>query len=207
MMEQYLFGLIVRYGARILFLAQAFGIIGLPIPDELLLTLAGSLVRRGDLSAWNTVVAAIAGSVVGALLSFTVGRLIAGRALRQLPFIQGDMIARAQSWLERHGTWMLALGYFVPGVRHLTGIVAGSLRLSLREFCTYVLPGASMWSITFLALGYYAGTEAHWERFAFLIHAHLVLAATLLAAVVGVWAHARRRAHHEVTVGGRTGGC
>ena len=47
-MEQRLFDLLARDGIWLLFAAQMFGIFGLPIPDELLLTFAGGLVRRGD---------------------------------------------------------------------------------------------------------------------------------------------------------------
>ena len=36
---------LTHYGASALFFAQLFGIFGLPIPDELLLTIAGSLMR------------------------------------------------------------------------------------------------------------------------------------------------------------------
>jgi hypothetical protein len=46
-MERQLVEWLVRYGAPMLFFAQVFGIFGLPIPDELLLTLAGALVRKG----------------------------------------------------------------------------------------------------------------------------------------------------------------
>ena len=49
---------------------QAFGILGLPIPGELLLTLAGSLVRRGDMRASSTVAAAIGGSLAGVTLGY-----------------------------------------------------------------------------------------------------------------------------------------
>ena len=45
-MEQRLFDLLARDGVWLLFAAQMFGVFGLPIPDELLLTFAGGLVRR-----------------------------------------------------------------------------------------------------------------------------------------------------------------
>src|SRR5262249_9763685 len=59
--EQELIAWLVRYGAPILFLAQVLGIFGLPIPDEMLLTLAGALVRRGTLPGVPIVTSAIAG--------------------------------------------------------------------------------------------------------------------------------------------------
>jgi hypothetical protein len=35
-LERYLFDLLAAHGASVLFVAQALGIVGLPIPDELL---------------------------------------------------------------------------------------------------------------------------------------------------------------------------
>ena len=59
-MEQRLFDLLARDGVWLLFAAQMFGIFGLPIPDELLLTFAGGLVRRGDLAGPMVLAGAIA---------------------------------------------------------------------------------------------------------------------------------------------------
>ena len=60
-MERQLIDWLVRYGSPLLFVAQVFGIFGLPIPDELLLTVAGVLVRRGQLAAAPTILSARAG--------------------------------------------------------------------------------------------------------------------------------------------------
>src|SRR4029450_2076059 len=46
---------LVRFGAPLLFFAQVFGIFGLPIPDELLLTIAGALVAAGRLEPFTPV--------------------------------------------------------------------------------------------------------------------------------------------------------
>ena len=44
-MDRHVLDLLLRYGAPLLFVAQMLGIFGLPVPDELLLTIAGVLVR------------------------------------------------------------------------------------------------------------------------------------------------------------------
>src|SRR5262245_45015223 len=103
-----------------------FGILGLPIPDEILLTIAGALVRRGTLAASSTLVAAIAGSITGITLSYALGRAVSVAALRRAPGLHGAAVDRARDWFKRWGKWLLAFGYFVPGVRHVTAIIAGS---------------------------------------------------------------------------------
>jgi membrane protein DedA with SNARE-associated domain len=191
-MEHYLLDLMLRNGPWMLFVAQTLGIFGLPVPDELLLTLAGGLVRRGDLRGWATVAAAISGSMTGITLSYMLGRLGA-QVLPHLPASSTELIQRGQSWFTRFGKWLLVFGCFVPGVRHVTAIAAGTARLEFRTFCAYAYPGVALWSTTFVAIGYYASAGERWEDAAILLHKHLVALAILLAALVVGYAFARER--------------
>jgi membrane protein DedA with SNARE-associated domain len=189
-MEPHFLDLLARDGVWVVFIAQTLGIFGLPIPDELLLILAGGLVRRGDLRGSTAVAAAIAGSALGLTLSYTLGR-VGIRVVQHLP-IESDALARAQSWFKRDGKWLLVFGCFVPGVRHVTALAAGSASLDFRTFCAYAYPGATLWSTTFVGIGYYAGSEQRWEQAALLLRAHLVLVAILLAALAVMYAFAGR---------------
>src|SRR5262249_43922624 len=60
-LEHKLFEWLASYGPPVLFFAQMFGIFGVPIPDELLMTISGALVRRGQMPALMTAVAALTG--------------------------------------------------------------------------------------------------------------------------------------------------
>jgi membrane protein DedA with SNARE-associated domain len=190
-MEQQLFDFLADDGPWVLFVAQTLGIFGLPIPDELLLTLAGGMVRRGELSGPLTVAAAIAGSVAGITLSYTLGR-VGVRVLRHLPAIERDAIERGQLRFKRLGKWLLAFGCFVPGVRHVTAVAAGSASLDFATFCAYAYPGAALWSTTFIAIGYYAGAARAWTQAALALRAHLALVAILVVLAVAVAVRGRR---------------
>jgi membrane protein DedA with SNARE-associated domain len=148
---------LVRYGAPMLFVAQVFGIFGLPIPDELLLTLAGALIAKGVLSGSSTIAAAIAGCLCGITLSYVFGRVVGIAVLHRLFARHLAHLERAQEMFRRFGGWLLAFGYFVPGVRHVTAIAAGSGCLNYSSFALYAYPGGALWCSLFLALGYFAG--------------------------------------------------
>ena len=179
-MEQRLFDLLARHGVWLLFVAQMFGILGLPIPDELLLTFAGGLVRRGDLAGPPTFAAAVAGAMAGMTFTYAVGRL-------GLRVFESDTLNRAQSWFKRWGTWLLVFGCFVPGLRHLTPLAAGSGKLDFRTFCAYGYPGAALWSTTFIAIGYYAGAGHDWKHASLLLRGHHMLVAIALGSVVSIY--------------------
>ena len=190
-MEQHLFDLLARDGGWVLFAALVFGILGLPIPDDLLLTFAGGFVRRGDLGGPATFAAAIGGSLIGVTFSYTLGRF-GGRVLRRLPAINSDTLDRVNAWFRKWGKWMLVFGCFVPGVRHLTPLAAGSAGLRFRTFCAYAYPGAALWSTTLVAIGYYAGATHPWKHAALLIHTHFVLVAITIGTLVLIYAFASR---------------
>lgn len=60
---------------------------------------------------------------------------------------------------------MLIIGYFIPGVRHLTAYLAGISRIDFQKFMIFAYSGALLWSITFISLGYELGEDAgFWSK-------------------------------------------
>jgi len=53
-----------------------------------------------------------------------------------------------EHWFEHIGKWALAFGYFIPGVRHLTAIAAGSSGFPFPVFAKYAYGGALLWTET-----------------------------------------------------------
>ena len=174
-MEQQLLVWISHYGAAALFGLLALGVIGVPVPNETLLTLAGALVRKGELSLIPTLVAACAGNVSGVTMSYLLGRF-ASKTFLHKNFSKG--LATLEKWFERIGKWALAFGYFIPGVRHFTAIGAGSSEFPFGLFARYAYGGAILWTVLFLGLGYFIG--AHLPSSFEQIHSK-----TLLACLIG----------------------
>jgi len=194
--EQRIIEAIVHYGPPLVFAAQMFGIFGVPIPDELLLTVAGVLVRRGQLSMIPTMVAAISGCIVGITFSYVLGRKFGVGILRRLFRHHEAALHRAQYGFERVGCWILAFGYYIPGVRHVTALSAGSMPLSFRTFTAYAYPGAVLWCATFIGLGYFAGDRWHDALESGRRHG-IVIASIALALAVAYSVWIRRRRHEQ----------
>jgi membrane protein DedA with SNARE-associated domain len=174
---------LVRYGPPMLFFAQVLGIIGLPIPDELLLTLAGALVAQGKLHGMPTAIAALTGCLTGITVSYLLGRLIGVTLLHRWFMRHEWAMARVHRWLHRFGGWLLAFGYFIPGVRHLTAITAGSGELEYRTFAAYAYPGGALWCSVFLGLGYFAGER--WREMLDIAREHALIVAVVAIAGIG----------------------
>src|SRR5258706_3390947 len=127
-MEQQVLAWITQYGYVAIFLLLVLGIVGLPVPDETLLTFTGYLVFKGHLSLPLAFAAGVAGSGCGITISYWLGRTFGiklihryGKYLR----LREEHLEKAHAWFGRAGHWGLTFGYFIPGVRHFTAYAAG----------------------------------------------------------------------------------
>jgi membrane protein DedA with SNARE-associated domain len=182
---------LAEYGAPVLFFAQTFGIFGLPIPDELLLTIAGALLRQGVLSVPATVAGAIAGCLTGISLSYMLGRWAGPPLLNRMSRYHASATARAQAWFSRFGLWLVAVGYFIPGVRHVSAITVGSSNIGFMRFASYAYPGGVAWCSVFLMAGYYGGDR--WREVAMSARSPLGLVALATACAAAVYLTVRGR--------------
>jgi membrane protein DedA with SNARE-associated domain len=80
------------------------------------------------------------------------------------------------------GHWALIVGYFVPGFRHFTAIVAGTSKLEYRGFALYAYTGAMLWVSTFLFIGYHFGE--HFKRILELVEQNLKLASLIAGGLI-----------------------
>ena len=127
---------IKAYGYLGVFGSQMLGMFGLPVPDETILTFTGFLVYKNYLHPAPALLAAYLGSICGITLNYLVGRFVGFPLLRKYGYylrLTDERINQAHRWFERYGKVALFVGYFLPGVRHLTAFSAGASRLEYRH--------------------------------------------------------------------------
>jgi membrane protein DedA with SNARE-associated domain len=180
---------LAKHGYPGLFFLLMLGIVGLPIPDETLLVFCGYLIYKGRLVAAPAFACGLAGSMCGITLSYFLGLRFGrnvifryGKYVRITPKHVDDV----SRWFSRFGLWLLSIGYFIPGVRHYTALVAGMSHLKARRFAAFAYPGAAVWVATFLTLGYTFGDG--WEHTSEQVHRYSLIA-TAIAIMIAllVW--------------------
>jgi membrane protein DedA with SNARE-associated domain len=178
---------LTRYGYAGLFGLLLLGILGLPIPDETLLVFCGYLIYKGRLHFGWAFLSGFTGSLAGISLSYYLGRKFGrtviqrfGRYIRVTP----RDVDQVGNWFKRIGLWLLAIGYFIPGVRHFTALVAGMSYLEFGRFVCFAYPGAAVWVATFLTLGYVFGER--WEHTSEVIHRYTIAATLFALALAGI---------------------
>ena len=184
-MEEQVLHWISQYGYLAIYFCLVFGIIGLPIPDETMMTFSGYLVYKGTLSLPLTFAVALAGSVSGITISYSLGRFLGIQVVHRYGrylHVTEDQIHKAHAWFDRVGHWALTVGYFIPGVRHFTAYAAGISEVSPKSFAIFAYSGAVLWISTFISLGYFLGDR--WKAVEANIHQYLVGVAIASAVMV-----------------------
>ncbi|MGE6614126.1 DedA family protein [Peribacillus sp. NPDC076916] len=155
-MENHVAYLLEHYGYFGIIFALIGGIVGLPIPDEVLLTYIGYNVFQGKLSYLISIVSAFVGATGGITLSYFIGYKFGLPLLEKLGpklHITEQKINKTKKLFKKFGPYLLLFGYFIPGVRHLTAYIASVNRFPFRKFVVYAYTGALIWSFTFITLG------------------------------------------------------
>ncbi|MED4126352.1 DedA family protein [Halalkalibacterium halodurans] len=154
--------LLIKYGYIALILILTGGIVGLPIPDEVLLTLVGYYISLGKMSYVLALLASFLGATLGISISYFLGTKLG------LPFlmkygpklhISHQKIDHAQALFRKYGPILLFIGYFLPGVRHVTGYLSGLSKCKFRTFSLYAYTGAFIWCLVFITLGHEIGNK------------------------------------------------
>lgn len=140
-----------------------------PIPSELVLLLAGFNVDQGTFSFVGALIAATIGSVVGALVLYSLGAFVSEERLawimaklgRFVGFTQKD-IDRGFEWFDRHGAPVVFFGRLIPLVRSVVSVPAGASRMPIGRFLTWTTLGSAVWNAVWIAIGQVLGDQ--WEK-------------------------------------------
>ena len=136
------------------------GNVGLPVPEETVLILAGYLVHDGHLALGPTLAVGIASAVAGDNLGYWLGRLggrpIVRRGARWLG-VTPARVERLQGLEARSGALAVVAARFAPGFRMLAGPPAGAAGMRPLAFMAANLVGALIFVPYALALGYVLG--------------------------------------------------
>jgi membrane protein DedA with SNARE-associated domain len=134
--------------------------LGIPMPGEATLVMAGIFTVSGDLNLFAVLAVGWIAAVLGDNAGFAIGRY-GGRPLvlrlgRRFGLTH-EALDRVEGYYERHGAKTVAAGRFVPVLRHLNGLVAGVTTMTWRRFLLANAVGAVVWVGAWTTAGIKAG--------------------------------------------------
>ncbi|MGJ9411923.1 DedA family protein [Aeromicrobium sp. CF4.19] len=137
-----------------------------PIPSEIILPLAGFAAAQGTFSLTGALLATTAGSVIGAMVLYWLGRGY-GRertvwVFEKTPLLKVSDLERTEAWFTKHGYKAVFFGRMVPIFRSLISLPAGVEKMSFGMFIALTTAGSALWNSIWVIAGYRLGAE--WDR-------------------------------------------
>lgn len=137
----------------------------LPVPSEAVMPFVGFLVADGKWHFWPAIIATSAGSVIGSSISYVMGyyggKPLVLKAGKYLFLNVHDLEKTEDFFSRRKGVLTLFISRFIPVIRHLVSIPAGTGKMKFVPFILTTLIGATLWNSFLLACGMYL--RERWE--------------------------------------------
>jgi membrane protein DedA with SNARE-associated domain len=138
--------------------------LGVPIPEDIPLLIAGALIGSGHMHLATAAICAWAGIIGGDCVLYYLGHRY-GLNITKVPFIGKHVtkarILRAEKLFEHYGIKVVAVGRMFAGIRGAMVIAAGTIRYSFMKFVIADGLAALVSGGLFIWLGYKTGRNLH----------------------------------------------
>ncbi|MGI8457516.1 MAG: DedA family protein [Propionibacteriaceae bacterium] len=149
----------VLAAALVLPAVESSALVGLVVPGETAVFVAGMTSHAGHLPLWTVMTAAATGAVAGDQIGFLLGRRWGPSMLDRLPrrLRSSGRVDMVTELIRRRGGWAVLLGRWTALLRALVPGLAGASGIRRRTFTVANLIGGVTWAIVVAVLGYEAG--------------------------------------------------
>ncbi len=181
---------------------------GLPLPEDIPLILAGVCVSKGDAHLGLMIATGLAGVMFGDSALFFLGRrygvgILERRWFRR--FARPWLVERAREKYARHGAKILFAARFMPGLRSILFLIAGTFRVPYWKLLAFDGSAALISVPAWILAGWYFSENLD-KLIADARLAGIVLGAVFVVALIGwiIWEyyHNLRRLRRETLVAG-----
>ena len=158
---------LAAYGAFALFLIIYVESFGAPVPGETAVIAAALLASQGELSIVAVYVAVLAAAILGDSTGYLIGRFGGRRVLERFgPYVglTEERLGAIEARFRKGGIVLVMFARFLPLLRQLNGVLAGSLNMPWHLFLAANAAGAVMWTSLYVLGPYFFGHLFHLAR-------------------------------------------
>jgi membrane-associated protein len=144
-----------------IFLWLWLGMLGIPIPNEAIVTTIGYLSTTNMLQGDKVFFVGYLGILASLTTSYLLGRIIGKKLVNYLSRKKGTKtsIRKAIYLINKYHMYSLIISYFIPGVRIFVPFIYGMMRLSYIRFAALSYTTALVWFSLFFSLGMATGNH------------------------------------------------
>ncbi|MEP7220126.1 MAG: DedA family protein, partial [Bacteroidota bacterium] len=119
-----------------------------PSPSDAIMLFIATLIGVGTIGFLPAIGVATAGSVMGFLTAFMIGRRYGRRLVetRKLPFVNEGSLTKVDRWFEKYGYWVIVGNRFLAGTRGVISFFAGMSQLDFRTTTILCTASALVWN-------------------------------------------------------------
>ncbi|HQZ14684.1 MAG TPA: VTT domain-containing protein [Acidimicrobiia bacterium] len=139
--------------------AESGLLIGMFLPGDSLLFVAGFLAFKGDLNIWILLPLMFIAAFTGDQAGYTIGKLSGERFFKNenARILKKSHVDKTKIFFDKHGSKTIVIARFVPIVRTLAPVMAGTAKMQYKKFVSFNVIGAFLWAIGITLLGYFLG--------------------------------------------------
>ncbi len=128
----------------------------IPLPSEVIMPFAGSLVASGRFSLWAVALAGAIGCNIGSTVAYAVGFWGGRRFVERwgrFVLLDRDDLDRAERFFHRFGSLAVLIARLLPVVRTFIALPAGMGRMRQLPFQIYTFVGSFVWCYALAYIG------------------------------------------------------
>ncbi|MEC3434977.1 DedA family protein, partial [Bacillus cereus] len=130
------------------------GIIGMPIPDEMIVMSGGLVSSMGILDLIPAFLLTYLGVVSGLSLGYILGKIFGIKILNKLmKKKKTKYLLKSQEMIAKYGHYTLVISYFIPVVRHIVPYLVGMNNMSFKTYAIYSYVTGFVWTLVYFLLG------------------------------------------------------
>jgi membrane protein DedA with SNARE-associated domain len=147
-----------QYGYAALFFCLWLGIIGMPIPDEMIVATGGLVSSLGILKLVYAFILTYLGVVSDLSLGYILGRILGIKVLdKRMKKRKAKYYLKSQEIIGKYGDLALIFSYFIPVVRHIVPYIVGMNKMPFKTYALYSYTTALVWTMIYFILGFLSG--------------------------------------------------
>ena len=129
--------------------------VGLLIPATAVMLVIGGLVGSGVVAPGPVLIGAIAGAILGDIVSYALGRWLGPGIVHRKPLRRyRHAVAKTRLFFRRYGFAAVLIGRFLGPIRSTVPLVAGMMAMNHLRFQIANVGSAVVWAPVILAPGY-----------------------------------------------------
>lgn len=165
-MTEFILNLIAWGGYVGIFLLMVIENVFPPIPSEVIMGFGGMAVARGDMAMVPLLIVATAGTTVGNVFWYGIGRWIGYERLKPLVDRHGrwltlrwEDVERLHRFFKKHGGWVVFVARFMPTFRTMISLPAGMTKMGMPRFLLATFAGSAIWNAVLAYAGLILGSR------------------------------------------------